>query len=250
MEAGPGVAPGSRRRRSHGQHRPVVGKRPYSSAAERRLQPNSAWRVALAQADCNAEYSTVGGGPSGFGILEDDLGTSSVIYHRFDQGTMKFDTPPVTVVSGHGELDPALSQDGGGGIYATYLAGAGGAVDLSYSADGGHSFSTAVLNPNPAGGVDNLASAVNAAGQGWATWTDNGSVFARSFQAVDAISSAATSGGATSNGSTVTLNVTGSSCSHGISRSRRPASPRNPQNRHRASIGKPPSQRRAGREGI
>jgi len=174
-------------------------------------QPNSAWRVALAQADCNAEYSTVGGGPSGFGILEDDLGTSSVVYHRFDQGTMKFDTPPVTVVSGHGELDPALSQDGGGGIYATYLAGAGGAVDLSYSADGGHSFSTAVLNPNPAGGVDNLASAVNAAGQGWATWTDNGSVFARSFQAVDAISSAATSGGATSNGSTVTLNMTCSS---------------------------------------
>jgi hypothetical protein len=50
-------------------------------------QPNSAWKVALAQADCNAEYSTVGGGPSGFGILEDDLGMSSVIYHRFDQGT-------------------------------------------------------------------------------------------------------------------------------------------------------------------
>ena len=51
-------------------------------------QPNSAWRVALAQADCNAEYSTVGGGPSGFGILEDDLGTGSVVYHRFDQGTL------------------------------------------------------------------------------------------------------------------------------------------------------------------
>ena len=171
-------------------------------------QPNSAWRVALAQADCNVEYSTVGGGPSGFGILEDDLGTTCVVYHRFDQGTMRFDTPLVTVASGHGEIDAALSQDGGGGIYATYLAGAGGAVDLSYSADGGHSFSTAVLNANAAGGADDLTSAVNAAGQGWAAWTDNGSVFASSFQAVDAISPAKTSGGATSNGSTVTLNVT------------------------------------------
>jgi hypothetical protein len=171
-------------------------------------QPNSAWRVALAQADCNAEYSTVGGGPSGFGILEDDLGTSSVIYHRFDQGTMSFDTPAVTVASGHGELDGALSQDGGGGIYATYLAGAGGPVDLSYSADGGHSFSTAVLNANSEGGADDLSSAVNAAGQGWAAWTNNGSVFASSFQAVDAISPANTSGGATSNGSTVTVDVT------------------------------------------
>jgi hypothetical protein len=174
-------------------------------------QPNSAWRVALAQADCNAEYSNVGGGPSGFGILEDDLGTSSVIYHRFDQATMKFDSPPVTVVSGHGELDPALSQDGAGGIYATYLGGSGGALDLSYSGDGGHSFSTAVLNTNTSGADNNVASAVNAAGQGWATWTDNGSVFARSFDAADAISAATTSGGATSNGSTVTLGVTCSS---------------------------------------
>ncbi len=171
-------------------------------------QPNSAWRVALAQADCNAEYSTVGGGPSGFGILEDNLGAGSVIYHRFDQGTMRFDTPAVTVASGHGELDGALSQDGGGGIYATYLAGSGGAVDLSYSADGGNSFATAALNANSDGGAGNLSSAVNPAGQGWAAWTDNGSVFASSFQAVDAISPAKTSGGATSNGSTVSVNVT------------------------------------------
>ena len=66
----------------------------------------------------------------------------------------------------------------------------------------------AALNANSDGGAGNLSSAVNAAGQGWAAWTDNGSVFASSFQAVDAISSAKTSGGATSNGSTVTVNVT------------------------------------------
>jgi hypothetical protein len=174
-------------------------------------QPNSAWKVPLTQADCDAEYSTVGGGPSGFGILEDDLGTSSVVYHRFDQATLKFDSAPVTVASGHGELDPALSQDGKGGIYATYLGGAGGAVDLSYSGDGGNSFATAVLNANGTGGINDVASSVNAAGQGWASWTENGSVFAGSFQAVDAISAATTGGGATSEGSTVTLDVTCSS---------------------------------------
>ena len=41
-------------------------------------QPNSAWRVPVTQADCDVEYSAVGGGPSGFGILADNLGTSSV----------------------------------------------------------------------------------------------------------------------------------------------------------------------------
>ncbi len=171
-------------------------------------QPNSAWKVALAQADCNAEYATVGGGPSGFGILEADLGLSRVVYHRFDPATMRFDSLPTNVISGHGELDPALSQNGSGGIYATYLADGSGAVDLSYSADGGHSFSTATLNANSASAINDVTSAVNATGQGWASWTDNGSVFARPFHAADAISPATTSGGATSNGSTVTLDVT------------------------------------------
>ena len=32
-------------------------------------QPNSAWRVSVTQADCDLEYTAVGGGPSGFGIL-------------------------------------------------------------------------------------------------------------------------------------------------------------------------------------
>ena len=174
-------------------------------------QPNSAWKVPLTQADCDAEYSSVGGGPSGFGILEDDLATGSVVYHRFDQATLKFDSAPVTVASGHGDLDPAVSQDGAGGIYGTYLAGSGGPVDLSYSGDGGASFATGVLNTNAAGGINDVASAVNAAGQGWATWTENGSVFASSFVAVDAISAATTGGTATSEGSTVTLDVTCSS---------------------------------------
>jgi hypothetical protein len=174
-------------------------------------QPNSAWKVPLAQADCNVQYSTAAGGPSGFGILEDDLGANSVVYHRFDQASMKFAPAPVTIAAGQGERDPALSQDGAGGIYATYLAGPGGALELSYSGDGGNSFATGVLDANTAAGIDNVASAVDAAGQGWASWTDNGSVFAQPFQAADAISAATTGGGATSEGSTVTLDVSCSS---------------------------------------
>ena len=172
-------------------------------------RPTARWRVALTQADCNAEYSNVAGGPSGFGILEDNLGTHSVEYHRFDQATLKFDTPIVTVASGNGELDPAVTQDGTGGIYATYLGGAGGSINLSYSGDGGHSFATGTLDANKSGTANNVDSSVNSAGQGWVAWTDNGTVFGRPFQAADAITPAAVGGGgATSNGSTVTVNVT------------------------------------------
>ncbi len=169
-------------------------------------QPNSAWRVPVTQADCNTQYAAVGGGPSGFGILE-DLETGRTIYHRFDASTEKFDTPQV-VVAPQGEQQSALSQDGAGGIYATYLlGGAGGPVTLSYSADGGSSWSSGTLDKNSDGGVGSLNSSVNGAKQGWATWLDNGSVFAQSFKASDAIAPATVGGGATTDGTTVTLTV-------------------------------------------
>ena len=107
--------------------------------------PGSAWKVPVTQADCNVENPGVGGGPSGFGVLETSEATSTTVYHRFDAATMKFDTPLVTVAK-QSELDAALSQDGAGGIYGTYLLdGAGGPINLSYSADGGKSFSSGVL---------------------------------------------------------------------------------------------------------
>ncbi len=169
--------------------------------------PNSAWKVALSQADCDAEYSAVGGGPSGFGLLEDNLATASTVYHRFDQATQKFDTPLVTL-AGHGEQQGALSQDGAGGVYATYLlGGAGGPIALSYSSDGGKTWTSGTLNANTSSGADKVTSWVNAAGQGWAAWIDNGSVFAQPFQAADAISPASVGGGGSSNGQTVTVTV-------------------------------------------
>jgi hypothetical protein len=173
--------------------------------------PNSAWRDPVTQLDCNVEYSTVGGGPSGFGVLEDNLGTSTTVYHRFNQATGSFSTPPVTV-AGHGELDPALSQDGSGGIYATYLLGGGGGpINLSYSADGGKSFASAPINADHDGSINNVTSAVNGQGQGWATWIDNGSVYGEPFQASDAIVPPVAGGNASSNGQTVSLNVSCSS---------------------------------------
>jgi len=169
--------------------------------------PGSAWRLAATLGDCNVEYQAVGGGPSGFGVLEDNELKGQTVYHRFDQTTDSFDTPLVTVDS-QGELDPALSQDGSGGIYATYLAGGdGGPLELSYSADGGTSWTGNALNADKDGRIGDASSSVNAAGHGWAAWNDNGSVFAQSFQAVDAVAPAVVNKGATSNGSTVTLKV-------------------------------------------
>jgi hypothetical protein len=170
--------------------------------------PGSAWKVPVTQADCNVGNPGVGGGPSGFGVLESSGATSTTVYHRFDAATMKFDTPMVTVAT-QSESDAALSQDGTGGIYGTYLLdGAGGPINLSYSADGGKSFSSGVLQADKDGQDANVTSGVNGAGQGWATWTNNGSVFAQPFQATDAISPASVGGGATDNGTTVTVTVT------------------------------------------
>ena len=154
-------------------------------------EPNSAWKVAVSQADCNVEYFAVAGGPSGFGVLEDNELTGQTVYHRFDQATDKFDTPLVTVAQ-EGEESPALSQDGAGGVYATFLGdgGPGGPIRLAYSGDGGNNWASNTLNADSEGGAGNLTSNVNAAGQGWATWTDNGSVYAQSFQAADAIAPA------------------------------------------------------------
>jgi hypothetical protein len=170
-------------------------------------RPNSAWKVPLTQADCNAQYAAVAGGPSGFGIFEDLL-SGKAVYHRFDAATESFDTPLV-VVAGQSEQQPALSQDGTGNVYATYLlGGVGGPVTLSYSADGGKDWSSGRLNSNSDGAVASLNSGVDATGQGWATWIDNGSVFAQPFKAADAIEPATVSGGATTNGTTITVNVT------------------------------------------
>jgi hypothetical protein len=171
-------------------------------------QPNSAWKVPVTLADCNVEYAAVDGGPSGFGILEDDELKGTVIYHRFINNT--FITPTVTVSAAHGELDPAVSQDSEGGVYATYLSGGdGGPVSLSYSPDGGTTWSgPATLDTDSDGGIGDLTSNVNPGGQGWAAWSDNGSLYAQSFKLQDAIVPAVISNAATATKSAVKVGVT------------------------------------------
>jgi len=154
---------------------------------------SSAWKVPVTQADCNVAYPAVDGGPSGFGVLEDDTANNNIVYHRFDQASQTFSTTPYATIAANAvEQDPAVSQDGAGGVYATFLLGGGGGpISLAYSADGGATWTgPATLNANTDGGAGNVTSSVNAAGQGWAAWVDNGSVYAQSFQASDAISPA------------------------------------------------------------
>ncbi|HTT96257.1 MAG TPA: hypothetical protein VMF55_16415 [Solirubrobacterales bacterium] len=151
-------------------------------------KPQTAWRVPVTLADCDVDYLAAGVGPSGFGVLEDNQATGQTQYHRFDGATQAFDTVP-TVVSSTGEQQPTVSQDGTGGVYATYLSGGiGGPVSLSHSSDGGATWTgPGTLAADPLGAVAGLISAVDAAGQGWAAWTANGSVFVQPFVAADAV---------------------------------------------------------------
>jgi hypothetical protein len=172
--------------------------------------PGSAWKVPVTQADCDVEYPAVAGGPSGFGVLEDDLGTSQTVYHRFDEATDKFDTSKATVAT-ESELDPALSQDKLGDVYATFLGGgAGGPVSLAYSSDGGTEWAgPATLDATSE--ASELTSSVDANGQGWAAWVQNGAVYAQPFEAADALSAAKASESATSTSASVTVTITCSS---------------------------------------
>jgi hypothetical protein len=153
-------------------------------------EPNSAWRVPVTQADCNVDYDAVAGGPSGFGVLEDSELAKSILYHRFDQTTETFDTPLSTIAANAFEEEPAVSQDGAGGIYATFLlGGVGGPIDLAYSSDGGATWTgPSALNPDTDGYAKDLTSSVGSHGQGWAAWADNGSIYAQQFVASDAVS--------------------------------------------------------------
>lgn len=153
-------------------------------------QPNTAWKLPVTQADCNVEYFALAGGPSGFGVLEDNDLTNSIVYHRFDQATDTFDAPLSTIAANAFEESAAITQNGSGGIYATFLMGGlGGQIALAYSSDGGASWTgPATLNPDTDERAEKLTSSVNAGGQGWATWIDNGSIYAQPFTAADAIS--------------------------------------------------------------
>jgi hypothetical protein len=176
----------------------------------------TAWKVAVSQGDCDVDDAAVGGGASGFGVLESNDANDTAQYHRFDAAHADFDSKPVTVAS-QIEQQGALSQDSSGGVYATYLLdGGGGPATLSYSFNGGTTWSSATINANKDGGIGDLNSSVNAAGKGWLTWLDNGSVYAQSFTSSDAITPAVVSSSGTASSSGLTFSV---SCATGCSTS-------------------------------
>ena len=171
---------------------------------------HSAWTAPLALADCNVEYYAVAGGPSGFGVLEDNDVNGSIVYQRFNQATGSFAGEPyVTINAGQGEQQPAVSQDGAGGVYGTFLLGGGGGpMSLAYSFNGGSSWiGPTTLNPNTDGGASDLTSDVSAGGQGWMTWLDNGSIYVQQFVASDAIPPPAATTVATKQASGATTGV-------------------------------------------
>jgi hypothetical protein len=169
----------------------VYGSGNQSAGNNYNLSPGvagSAWRVAATQLNCDVEYPAVGGGPSGFGVLESDDANGHTVYLPFDAATSKFDKPAATI-NPKNEEQPSLSQDGAGGVYATYqLGGSGGPLELSYSGDAGAIWESNSIFPNKDGEMDLLQSAVGNEGQGWAGWIDSSSksLYVQQFDAEDA----------------------------------------------------------------
>jgi hypothetical protein len=169
----------------------VYGSGNQSAANNYNVSPGvagSAWKVPATQLNCDVEYPAVGGGPSGFGVLESNDANNHTIYLPFDAATSKFDKPPATINSKN-EQQPSLSQDGAGGVYATYqLGGSGGPLELSYSGDAGAIWESNTIFPDKDGEMNLLKSAVGNEGQGWAGWLDKStnSLYAQQFDAEDA----------------------------------------------------------------
>ena len=148
----------------------------------------SAWKAAATQLDCDVEYPAVAGGPSGFGVLENNDANGHTIYRAFNAATSTFSKTSATI-NGKGEEQPSLSQDGAGGVYATYaLSGVGGPLELSYSGDAGAIWESNAIYPDHDGEMSLLQSAVGNEGQGWAGWFDKStnSLYAQQFDAEDA----------------------------------------------------------------
>jgi len=146
--------------------------------------PGSAWQE-LAKGDCEAEYPAVGGGASGFGVVEDNLKGNDTVYHAFDERNHTFDTPYVPIAQEF-EENPSVSQDGSGGVYATFTAGFEGAVRLAYSPPGAASWEGPATLAQVSGDSQ-LTSDVGSGGQGWATWRVGESLYAEYFVAANAL---------------------------------------------------------------
>lgn len=180
------------------------------ASATSNLNSSSSWSP-LAEVDCTGTSPAVAAGPSGYGLLENEVNAStadnSTVYRTF--------TPPSTfgapvTLSRSGEGSPSLSQDGGGRIYATWEDFYNG-VQLAFSGDRGAGWVTGTLNAK-AGGGQTVASAVDASGQGWVVYTENdGDEYAQSFgpPAPDKVATSQTAGSKHGSNLTIKAGATG-----------------------------------------
>ncbi len=147
----------------------------------------SAWKTELTHSefDCNVNSISAAGGPSGFGVVENETARGYTVYHAFDQGDDKFDTPVTTISTQEMEGAPSLSQGENGYIYLTYPSFEG--VKLAVSTDGGAEWIGPSYLTAGIGLYDEPSSAVGSDGQGWLVWKNEESVYAQQFVASDAI---------------------------------------------------------------
>lgn len=148
------------------------------------MKANSAWKTELTHADCEISYPAVAGGPSGFGVVENDTTRGYTVYHPFDQAHSNFDTP-LTTISTEQESNPSLSQDGSGNLYLTYSSFEG--VKFAFSSDAGAAWTGPSYLTTGIGLYNRPISSVGSGGQGWLVWDNEESVYAQPFVASDAI---------------------------------------------------------------
>jgi hypothetical protein len=150
-------------------------------------QAGSPW-AALRGVTCNTDAPAVTSGPDGLGLLatnDASLSAETVQFRRFTPPSTW--SKPVTVAHDAG-LEPSLSQDGNGGMYATFVNNDHG-LQLAYSSDGGSKWSGPVtlfgIKSDTA--PSSIASAVGSNGQGWAVYAFQGKEYAQPFVAADAL---------------------------------------------------------------
>lgn len=155
-----------------------------NAALDTSAGPGSPWS-ALARVQCDGENPALTGGPGGLGLLYTNDASTSTQFRRF---TAPATFGPATTLASGAALEPTVTQDAAGGLYATWLSNGTG-VRLSYSRDGGKGwFGPCTLFGDKAGlaGLDSVSSATNAGGQGWAVYASNGTEYAQPFVAADA----------------------------------------------------------------
>jgi hypothetical protein len=147
--------------------------------------PGSPWSP-LAAVQCNAESPALTSGPSGLGLLFTNDADNTTQFRRF--------TAPATFggavkVASGSALQPSLTQDGAGNLYATWLSNGTG-LRFAYGQSGGSKWFGPVTLFSEKGGsvsVDSVASATNGSGQGWAVFASGGTEYAQPFVAADAL---------------------------------------------------------------